>query len=78
MRESGFVAIEEGSERSPRLIATAPSADPQESHPVRAGNRNASRLRVEAQARAHTHRHLLALDPPDAGAADDDVDLLLT
>ena len=50
---------------------------PNERHPLGAGDRAPRRLGVEADERADAHRHLLAVDAPDARAADDDRDLLL-
>ena len=60
-----------------RLVAAAPRADRDERHSVRPGDRLADRFGIEAHERAALHRHFLAVDVPDAGAFDHDVDLLL-
>src|SRR5436190_3328140 len=64
-------------ERAAWLVAAAPGADADERHPVGSRDRAADDLGVEAEEGAGANRHLLAVDPPDAGARDHDVDLLL-
>jgi hypothetical protein len=59
------------------LVAAPAGADGDERHPVRAGDRLPCRLRVEAEKGAALDRHLLALDPPVAGAGDHDDHFLL-
>src|SRR6185312_6819929 len=66
-----------GSKRSSRLVASPPRADGDHRHPVGPGDRHPGRPGIEAEERSHPDRDLHALDPVDARAADDDVDLLL-
>src|SRR5207237_9326709 len=65
------------SEGAARLVASAPRADRDHRHPVRAGDGHASRLGIEAEERPDLRRHLLALDAIHTRPADDHVDLLL-
>src|SRR5215471_11768463 len=58
-------------------VAPARRADPDERHPLGPCDGAPRRLGVEADERALADGDLLAVDPVDARAADDDVDLLL-
>src|SRR5205823_1446418 len=60
-----------------RFVASPACADRDRRHPVRPRDRTARRLGIGAEKRPGLDRYALALDPVAAGAADDDVDLVL-
>jgi hypothetical protein len=52
--------------------------DDDEAHAVGAGNHDAHCLRRDAKIVARSQLHVVAVDPPDPGAGEDEVDLLVT
>src|SRR3954470_17708409 len=65
------------SKRAARLVAAAPCTDRDHRQALGAGDGLARGSGVEAEDHRRAHRHLLAIDPVDAAAADHHVHLFL-